>query len=165
MESENVFGKANGHSSTVKESNKPKDVVTEDDENLAGDSGKLDVRGEGPFDVRDIILLDEMSIASGRAAEIIIRPNKFQGRSLVHRIVMHKSMAKLALTRMAHGEREISKGSGSCEIFLVEVPNYTPQKIYIDENTPLKLSVVNRTQFPLNVIGQVSIWRRENEGR
>lgn len=157
METDNVFAKANGRATAA---------PSNDAGAKESDGDEAEVRGEGPFNVRDLILLDEMTIAPGRPAEIVIKPTKYQGRSLIHRIVMHKSVAgKLALTKMMIGERDITKGSGSCEIFLVEVPNYTPQKIYIEEDRPFRLFVVNRNTVPLNVVGEVCIFRRENGGQ
>jgi hypothetical protein len=111
---------------------------------------------------RDIILLDEKNIAAGRPDVIEIKPSKEQGRCLLHRIVMHKSCAgKLALVKIEHAGRIRSQGSGSCEIFLAEVPNWTPQNIYISEAEPLRLHVVNRNPLPLFVVGSAIVFRKE----
>lgn len=81
---------------------------------------------------------------------------------LVQRIVMHASIAKrLALKQILVGQRPVTPaGNGSCEIFLYDVPNWTPSRMVITPERPLLIIVKNWDDRPYKTAGSVVVYEK-----
>lgn len=113
--------------------------------------------GSEAFPIRDVLLFpDERPIAPFETRTIVVVP---ETRSLVQRIVMHRSIAaRLVLVQMLVGESPRTRaGSGSCEIFLFDVPNWAPGKMVITPEEPLRIVVRNMLDQPLKSAGSVIV--------
>lgn len=113
-------------------------------------------RGE-EFSVRDVLLFpEERLIAPFETRTITVVP---EVRSLVQRIVMHRSIAaRLTLVQILVGDLPRTRaGSGSCEIFLFDVPNWAPSKMIITPEEPLRIVVRNMLDQPLKSAGSVIV--------
>lgn len=111
------------------------------------------------FDVRDLLFFPPKTAGVHEAFPIVITPDE---ESLVARIVMHKSIAaRLILRQIAVGDRPRGKGgAGTCEVFLADVPNWTPDNIVITPERPLVLHVTNVADIPLRILGSVVVFKR-----
>lgn len=120
-----------------------------------------DDAGTGIYNRKNVILFGEETFLPQRPATIRIAPER--DSVLVGRIVMHRTIAtKLVLKRIFVGKTpKTNPGSGSCEIFLADVPNWTPHGMIISPNEPLVLLVQNPLDIPLKAFGSVIVWERE----
>jgi len=111
------------------------------------------------FDVRDILFFPAMTAGVLEAFPIVITPDE---ESLVTRIVMHKSIAaRLMLRQISVGDKPRGRGgAGTCEVFLADVPNWTPDNIIITPERPLVLHVTNVADVALRVLGSVVVFKR-----
>lgn len=82
---------------------------------------------------------------------------------LVQRIVMHASIAKrLVLVQILAGDTpKTPSGSGSCEIFMYDIPNWTPDEIIISPKNPLIILVRNWDDRPYKIVGSVVVLQEE----
>lgn len=109
------------------------------------------------FPIRDVLLFpEERLIAPFETRTITIAP---ESRALVQRIVMHRSIAaRLVLVQILVGDAPRTRvGSGSCEIFLFDVPNWAPSRMVISPEEPLRLVVRNMLDQPLKSAGSVIV--------
>lgn len=109
------------------------------------------------FPVRDVLLFpEERLIAPFETRTITVVP---ETRALVQRIVMHRSIAaRLVLVQLLVGDHPRTRaGSGSCEIFLFDVPNWAPSRMVITPDEPLRIVVRNMLDQPLKSAGSVIV--------
>lgn len=111
------------------------------------------------YTIRDLIFFPNLVVEAGGGRQTItITPKE---RVLLGRIFFHKTLAEnVALERFAVGERTIARGAGSAEVFLATIPNWTPQKIFLDKDNPLILVVHNGRNFPLRTTGSVVVFKK-----
>lgn len=129
------------------------------------DDGSEPIESANGYTVRDLILFQDHTIAPVQNAphnkHIIRIVPPGNERVLIARIFMHKTAAEsLVLERFTVGMREISKGAGTCDIFLATIPNWTPQNLYIDHDNPLVMLVSNVRNFPIRTVGQVVVLKK-----
>lgn len=114
------------------------------------------------FRVRDVIFFKKAEISQYREYDIVIAPA--EGEALVERIIMQKGMAsRLILERMRLGAKPIGGDgvvAGDCQMFLVDVPNWTPHNLVISPIVPLVLTVRNMIGVGVKIVGQAIIRRR-----
>lgn len=118
---------------------------------------QADASSPSDFPVRDVLLFpEERLIAPFETRTITIVP---EVRALVQRIVMHRSIAaRLVLVQLLVGEDPRTRaGSGSCEIFLFDVPNWAPSRMVITPEEPLRIVVRNMLDQPLKSAGSVIV--------
>ncbi len=145
-----------------------KATVAEKHELVASEESPSSTRDDGSYTIRDMILFRDFTIPPAHqmpANKHIIRivPNHGE-RVLLARIFMHKTAAEsLVIERLAVGERVLTSGAGTCEIFLASIPNWTPQDIYIDEKNPLTIAVSNMRNFPIRAVGSVAVFRKAGQ--
>mgnify|MGYP001562944546 CR=1 FL=1 len=111
------------------------------------------------FEVRDLLFFPPKTAAVHEAFSIVVTPDE---ESLVTRIVMHKSIAaRLMLRQISVGEKPRGRGgAGTCEVFLADVPNWTPDNIVITPEMPLVLHVTNVADVNLRILGSVVVFKR-----
>jgi hypothetical protein len=109
---------------------------------------------------RALLLFPDQLIAPFESTEIEVRADV---ESLVQRIIMHRSIAaRLTLVQLRVGNAPKTRvGSGSCEIFLSDVPNWAPTGMVIAPDRPLRLLVRNMLDQPLKSAGTVVVGVRE----
>lgn len=105
---------------------------------------------------RAILLFPDQLIAPFESTEIEVVADV---ECMVQRIVMHRSIAaRLTLVQLLVGsEPKTRVGSGSCEIFLSEVPNWSPTGLRLGPDAPLRLRVRNMLDQPLKSAGTVIV--------
>lgn len=115
---------------------------------------------EAEYAIRDLLLFPEQDIQPYALSSIEIVP---EVESLLQRIVMHRSIAsRLALVQMFVGDTPRTRvGSGSCEIFLADVPNWSPGHMVFSPAEPLRILVRNMLEQPLRLTGTVVVGVKE----
>lgn len=111
------------------------------------------------FNVRDVVLFEPHEGARRTSFMIEAVPEE---ECLAARIVMHKSIAtRLLLRQIFIGDKPRGRaGMGTCEIFLADVPNWTPDNLIITPDKPLRMFVTNMTDMDLKVVGTVIVYKR-----
>ena len=105
---------------------------------------------------RALLLFPEQLIAPFETTEIKVESDV---EAVVHRVVMHRSIAaRLTLMQIWVGTTPKTRvGSGSCEIFLSDVPNWAPTGMVLSPDKPLRLLVRNMLDQPLKSAGTVVV--------
>lgn len=112
------------------------------------------------FNQRDLIFFKSAKIAPNERKHIVVEPAGDE-RVMLGRIFLHKTCAEnLIPERIMIGETVIAKGSGTAEIFLATIPNWTPQGKFFDKKNPLIMIVHNVRHFEINIAGSVVVYRR-----
>lgn len=97
---------------------------------------------ESRYSIRDMLLFPDMLVGPSESVTIEVMP---EVESLVQRIVFHRSIAaRFTLAQILVGDVPRTRvGSGSCEVFLADVPNWAPARMVITPEAPLRLRVRN----------------------
>lgn len=97
---------------------------------------------ESRYSIRDMLLFPDMLVGPSESVTIEVMP---EVESLVQRIVFHRSIAaRFTLSQILVGDVPRTRvGSGSCEVFLADVPNWAPARMVISPEAPLRLRVRN----------------------